>query len=498
MKYILEMKNINKSFFGVQVLHDVLLQVLPGEVHVLLGENGAGKSTLMKILSAAYKKEDGEILLEGKPYTASTPKEALDLGISVIYQEFNLIPHLSIYENIYVGKEFVRNGIVDRKTAITEAKKYLDLIGLHVDPRTLVSELSVAQKQMVEISKALSNKTKVLVLDEPTAAITTTETKALFEMVRKLKAQGIGVIYISHRLCELFEIGDRVTILRDGRYVDTKYLTETSEQELTKLMVGREVNFCKIANPYIDPDHVVLGVKSVSYAKLVNNVSFQLRKGEIFGISGLVGSGRTELAKCIIGAVRKSTGEVSVGTKILKGNIPDSLKNGVVYLSEDRKDEGLCLMHSIRENIALPNLHLFGRFVLSHRKMAHASNEYMQRLRVKAPNDMMEAKNLSGGNQQKVVIAKWLLSKGKIFIFDEPTRGIDIGARDEIYNIMHDLTRSGASIIMISSDLVEVLKMCDRIAVMREGEMTAIVDNDGTVTEEEIMNYTFLGGRCDG
>jgi len=494
MSYILEMKDINKSFFGVQVLHNAQLQVLPGEVHVLLGENGAGKSTLIKILSGAYRREEGEIFLEGKPFQVATPKEALDKGISVIYQEFNLLPDMPIWENILIGKEKEKKkGILDIKANLEEAKKYLDMIGLNLDPRTHVADLSVAQKQMVEIAKALSNDAKVLVLDEPTAAITAAETTLLFKIIRKLKADGLGIIYISHRMSELFEIGDRVTVMRDGEYVATRNLRETTEQELTRLMVGREVSFDKVTNEGLT-DEVMLEVKDLSYRGRVKDVSFKLRKGEILGLSGLVGSGRTEIAKCIINAYTKDKGQVFVEGQELTGGISGAVKKGVVYLSEDRKDEGLVLMHSVRDNIALPNLHMFAHPFLNKKAIANASQDYVKKLHIKTAGDLLEAKNLSGGNQQKVVIAKWLLNQGKVFIFDEPTRGIDVGARDEIYNIMLDLTKSGASILMISSDLVEVMKMCDRIIVMREGEMAVTLENDGTLTEDQIMAYSFIGG----
>ena len=496
MEYILEMTGIYKRFFGVEVLHDAQLHVKPGEVHVLLGENGAGKSTLIKILSGAYKREEGEIVLDGKPLAVTSPKEAIAAGISVIYQEFNLVPHLPIYENIFIGKQPQKFGFLKRKEAIAQTRKYLDRIGLDIDPRTLICDLSVAQKQLVEICKALSNESKVLVLDEPTSAITSTETKILFDIVRKLKSEGLGIIYISHRMSELFEIGDRVTIMRDGRYISTCALKDTCERELPKMMVGRDVSFDKIQNTGLKPDQTAMEVCDISWRDRVKNVSFTLRKGEILGISGLVGAGRTELAKCIIGAY-KHTGETRVNGKALGGGITGAIKQGVVYLSEDRKDEGLVLMHTIRDNIALPNLRQFGKVFLRRRGIMQKSQEYMQRLSVKAPNDQLEAKNLSGGNQQKVVIAKWLLNQPQVYIFDEPTRGIDVGARDEIYQIMQELTNNGASILMISSDMVEIMKMCDRIAVMRDGEMPVILDNDGTVTEEKILSYTLNGGTDD-
>lgn len=500
MDNILEMHNINKSFFGVPVLYNAQLSVKRGEVHVLLGENGAGKSTMIKILSGAYSREDGaKIILDGKELPVMTPKQALDSGISVIYQEFNLVPYLPIFENIYIGKEFMKTkGILDHKKAIAESKKYMDMIGLNIDPRINVENLSVAQKQMVEISKALSNDAKVIVMDEPTAAITAVETEALFKIVRKLKEQGIGIIYISHRMSELFEIGDRVTVMRDGAYVDTKELCDTTEQELTKMMVGRNINFNKLKNLSLCPDEISMEVKNICYKNLVKNVSFDLHKGEIFGISGLVGAGRTELAKCIIGAYRRNTtGEVFVKGEKLVGGIAKRIKRGVVYLSEDRKDEGLSLDHTLRENIALPNLDKFTHPFLDQKAIARASEEHIKKLHIKTPNDLLEAKNLSGGNQQKVVVAKWLLNDADIYIFDEPTRGIDVGARSDIYQIMHDLTAAGDSVLVISSDLVELLKICDRIAVMREGEMVVTLDNDEDISEEKIMSYTLNGGNID-
>lgn len=494
---ILEMKGISKSFFGVQVLKDVQLSVRPGEVHVLLGENGAGKSTLIKILSGAYSKESGEILLEGKPLNTNTPKDTLAAGISVIYQEFNLVPYLSIYENIFLGKEFIKKGIIDKKSAIKESKKYMDMIGLEADPATLICQLSVAQKQMVEIAKAISNEVKILVLDEPTASITDKETERLFEIIRELKSKGIGIIYISHRMSELFEIGDRCTVLRDGEYVATVNLSETTEAELTKMMVGREVSFAKIKNEYIQPDTTVLEIKDLCYRDLLKNINISLRKGEILGFSGLVGAGRTELAKCIIGAYKPTSGKVLMGGEELKSDINESIEKGLVYLSEDRKDEGLVLIHSVMENICLPNLKQFGKLLLNKKTMVKTSNDSINNLRIKTPSCLAEAKNLSGGNQQKVVIAKWLNSNASIYIFDEPTRGIDVGARDEIYNIMHELVKNGSSIILISSDLVEILKMSDRVAVMRDGEIAAVLENNENLTQETILTYAINGGIKD-
>lgn len=484
---ILEMKNITKSFFGVNVLKNTELTVKKGQVHILLGENGAGKSTLIKILSGAYAREEGTVIFDGEELAPMPPGDVIKKGISVIYQEFNLVPEMSIYENIFLGKEY-SNGIkVDLKREIKESKEYMDKIGLNVNPKTLISRLSVAKKQLVEIAKAISNDVKLLVLDEPTAAITDKETEMLFEIIRELKSQGIGIIYISHRMSELFEIGDVCTVMRDGEYVGTVNIKDTTEDELTEMMVGRKVSFDKIENKYIDMNDVVLSVKDLSYKDLVKNVSFDLHRGEILGFAGLVGAGRTETAKTIIGDYKKDHGTVIYKGKEIGTDLSKNIKDGIVYLSEDRKDEGLILMHSVAENIALPNLDKLCRPFLNRREERKTAREYVDSLKIKTFSELTEAKNLSGGNQQKVVIAKWLYSDADIYIFDEPTRGIDVGARDEIYNIMYELIKKKASIIMISSDLVEVLKMSDRVAVMGEGELRAILDNDGKLTQQDIL-----------
>lgn len=497
-EYILEMKGISKSFFGVTVLEDVNLQVKPGEVHVLLGENGAGKSTLIKILSCAYKREKGQIFLNGKELNATSPKEALDEGISVIYQEFNLNPHVSIYENIFLGREHKRpNSIsLNKASMIEEAQKYMNMIGLTISPRTLVKNLSTAQKQMVEITKAISANVKVIVLDEPTAAITDKETEMLFDIIRNLKKQGIGIIYISHRMEELFKIGDRCTVMRDGIVTATLELCDSNVDDLTELMVGRKIKCERMSNPYVDNSDVVLSVKNLEYCDLLKNVSFELHKGEILGFAGLVGSGRTEIAKCILGAYKYQNGEIlhqKNGTlcPLKKHNVSASINSGIVYLSEDRKEEGLIQMHSLLDNITLPFLKKFGAHKLNKKAMNDCVDELIQKMRIKTTSRMQIVQNLSGGNQQKAVIAKWLATDADVYIFDEPTRGIDVGARDEIYTIMLDIVSQGASIIMISSDLVEVMKMCDRIAVMREGRLVTVLDNSDTLTQKDVLSYAF-------
>ena len=484
---ILEMKSITKSFFGVKVLKEAQLTVKKGEVHILLGENGAGKSTLIKILSGAYAREGGTVLLDGRELPALSPGEIIRAGVSVIYQEFNLVPDMSVYENIFLGKELSRGGKVDHKEEIHRAKVFMDRVGLDVDPRVLVGSLSVSRKQLVEIAKAISNDVKLLVLDEPTAAITDKETEMLFQIIRELKKQGIGIIYISHRMSELFEIGDVCTVMRDGEYVGTVSIRDTTEDELTEMMVGRKVSFEKQENPNIDQDSILLSVKGLCYKNLVRDVSFELHPGEILGFAGLVGAGRTETAKTLIGDYKKDGGTVVYKGKEIGTDLSKNIRAGIVYLSEDRKDEGLILMHSLAENIALPNLDKLCRPVLDRRKERRVSRDYIRDLKIKAYSELAEAKSLSGGNQQKVVIAKWLYSDADVYIFDEPTRGIDVGARDEIYNIMYELTKKKAAIIMISSDLVEILKMSDRVAVMGDGCIKAVLENDGSLTQQDIL-----------
>ena len=468
-------------------LHIPNVKLPVGETIAIIGLNGAGKSTLIKILSGAYAREEGTVILDGNEMPPMPPGEVIKAGVSVIYQEFNLVPEMSVYENIFLGKEIVKGGRVDHKKEIEEAKKCMDRVGLDCSPKTLISELSVAKKQLVEIAKAISNDVKILVLDEPTAAITDKETEMLFNIIRELKKQGIGIIYISHRLSELLEIGDVCTVMRDGEYIDTVNIKDATEDELTRLMVGRQVSFEKLENPHLKKDEVVLSVTNLNYKNLVRNVSFDLHKGEILGFAGLVGAGRTETAKTIIGDYKKDSGTVIYKGKEIGTNLSENIKNGIVYLSEDRKDEGLILMHSVAENIALPNLPKLCKPFLNRRKERSVSKDYIKSLKIKTFSELTDAKNLSGGNQQKVVIAKWLYSDADIYIFDEPTRGIDVGARDEIYNIMYDMIAKGASIIMISSDLVEVLKMSDRVVVMREGRINGIVENDGMLTQEETM-----------
>ena len=487
---LLEMRNITKTFPGVKALDNVNLKVEKGEIHALVGENGAGKSTLMNVLSGIYPygTYEGDIIYDGQVCKFDKISDSEEKGIVIIHQELALIPYMSIGENMYLGNEKGKKMAINWDQTYDEADRYLKTVGLNESSHTLIKDIGVGKQQLVEIAKAISNHVKILVLDEPTAAITDKETNMLFGIIRELQKEKIGIIYISHRMSELFEIGDRCTVMRDGEYIGTVRLSESSEDELTKMMVGRTVSFEKIANEAVDMNQVVLKVENLRYKDFLKDISFELHKGEILGFAGLVGAGRTEAAKCMIGAYRKNGGTVTYKGETLSNNLSRNIEKGIVYLSEDRKDEGLV------DNIALPNLKRLAKPFIRKKEMADRAKDYIKSLRIKTHTHLTEARNLSGGNQQKVVIAKWLYSNADVYIFDEPTRGIDVGARDEIYNIMYDLVNQGASIIMISSDLVEVLKMCDRVAVMREGVLEAILDNDPDLTQETILKYAMQGG----
>lgn len=490
--YLLEMKNISKEFSGVWVLQDVNLSLKKGEVHVLLGENGAGKSTLIKILSGAYTKTSGEIFIGGELVEIRNPSDAFGYKIGVIYQEFNLNPFMPVYENLFLGKEYSKGfGFIDRRRCVLEAKEALQRVGLDISPKMMVKDLSVAQMQLVEIAKAIMSQVKILVFDEPTATLTEKEIDKLFQIINELKADGVGIIYISHRMKELKYIGDRCTVLRDGKYIDTVTLDAVEDCDLIRMMVGRNVEFEKRTENHTDPLVDVLTVEGLSYRNLLDNITFNLKKGEVLGVAGLVGSGRTEMAKCIIGEYKATSGTVMVKGKNVKINDPcDAIKNGIVYLSEDRKNEGLIVKHDVETNATITGLDKLIRVgLIDIEKERDCANELVQQFNIKTNGLKMLIKHLSGGNQQKVVIAKWVNSGADIYIFDEPTRGIDVGARQEIYTIMEDLVRAGASIIMISSDLVEIIKMSDRVLVMHQGKIGGILENDVDLCQETILKY---------
>ncbi len=490
---LLSLTGVSKEFPGVKALDNVHFDLNKGEVHAIVGENGAGKSTLMKILSGIYKKDTGDIVYKGNHVNVSNPHEAQKLGISIIHQELNLMPDLTVAQNIFIGREDRRRGRVflDNAKLNRAAKELLAELELTLDPKQLVGTLTIAKQQMVEIAKAVSYRGEVIIMDEPTSSLTPTETESLFKIIRTLRAAGKGVVYISHRLEELSSITDRITVLRDGEYVKTLNTPETSIPEVISLMVGRKLE--QDQRPDIRPlsNEVVLKVEGISDINLLRDVSFELRKGEILGFAGLMGAGRTELARALIGADPKTAGKVFLSGKEVKIKSPaDAVKAGIGYLSEDRKKYGLLLVQNVTFNVILSSIPSFSnKFGFLRTKPAgNIVRDAIKQLTIRTPSENQYVKNLSGGNQQKVVIAKWLTRDCNILIFDEPTRGIDVGAKDEIYKLLTKLAKEGKSIIMISSELPEILRMSDRIAVMCEGKLTGIIDNKDA-DQNKIMQY---------
>ncbi len=489
-KVVLSMKGISKHFPGVMALDNVDFELREGEVHVLLGENGAGKSTLMKILSGAYTKESGQIFLDGNEVEIRDPKHAIELGIGTIYQEFNLVPFFTAAENIFLGREFKTvAGTINWRKMFEQARDAIKLVGLKAGPRKRIKNMTVAEKQLVEIAKALSLNSRILIFDEPTATLSEKDVEHLFDLIRNLKAQGRSIVYISHRMEEIRSIGDRCTVLRDGKYIDTVNIRDTTRNDLIKMVAGRviDVNKKNLVNPV---DEIILDVSNLEAEEKVKSASFTLRKGEILGFAGLVGSGRTEVMKTLVGEMRRKNGQVLLEGNPVNFKHPcEALKKGVVYLSEDRKDEGLVLKMNVRHNISLGNLKsVSSRGFLNRSKDRKLACRYIENLKIKCPGDQGKAENLSGGNQQKVVIGRALACSARLFIFDEPTRGIDVGAKEEIYMILQQLAREGFGIIMVSSELPELLRICNRIVVMREGKVTATLENDD-ITQDEILNY---------
>ena len=492
----LQMNHITKRFPGVLALSNVNFTLRKGEVHALLGENGAGKSTLMKILSGVYQPDEGDIIFEGKPVSFSDPLSAQNAGITIIHQEFNLFPELTVEENIFLGREFCKNNRwrLDEKEQRQAATEILQKLNLNISPETLVSDLTVAQQQMVEIAKAISVNAKILIMDEPTAALTETEIESLFQVTRLLKAQGTGIVYISHRLEELALIADRATVMRDGQYIDTVDYETVKISELIAMMVGRELGNIYPRREARTHQEPVLEVNGLTRKGVLNNIDFTLNRGEILGFAGLMGAGRTELARAIFGADPIDSGTIKLNGKtiVIKG-ISDAIAQGISYLTEDRKKEGLALNLSVERNIMLGNYPEYAdRFGhVDSKRCQQTSEEQVRTLRIKTPHLEQAALNLSGGNQQKIIIARWVCKDTDILIFDEPTRGIDVGAKLEIYELMNRLVAKGKSIIMISSELPEVLGMCDRILVMRSGRITGELTADNA-TQEKIMQYATL------
>ena len=483
---ILVLKNIVKTFNGNYALRDMNLKVKKGTVHALLRENGAGKSTLIKTLSGAHKPDSGTIEYEGVEYTEFDPKKSLDLGIGVVYQEFNMIPYLTVADNVFIGCEPTSGIRLNKKSAVQKTKEIFDVLGIKIDPNEQVGNLSIAYQQMVEIAKIASKNVKLLVLDEPTAALSDEEVNALFKLVATLKSQGVSIIYISHRMEELEQIADEVTIIRDGEYVDTVQMKSTTKDELIAKMVGRPLGKNYPEGNYTQ-EEVVLKVSNLNNDR-VKNVSFELHKGEILGFGGLVGAGRTETMRAIFGA-DYSTGEIEIkGKKVSISSPRVAVENGIVYLTENRKSEGLVMKMSIGENITLSNLDLtLNKFkIISSRKEKAITEKAAEGLRLKYADMKQLVSGLSGGNQQKVVMAKWLLTESSVLIFDEPTRGIDVGVKQEIYQIMKKLAKQGKAIIMISSELPELIGVSDRILVMNRGSIVGEAD-PSTCKQEDVL-----------
>jgi ribose transport system ATP-binding protein len=477
---LLQMRNISKAFPGVQALKDVSVDLAEGEVHVILGENGAGKSTLIKILSGIYPSDQGTIILDEKEAEINSPEDAREMGINTIYQEFTLIPHLSVAENIFLGRppgKWFLNSFMDWSKAYQASQEILDRMEVEINPRAKVIDLGIAERQIVEIAKALSSQARILVMDEPTAALGPQETKQLFKIIETLKREGVGIIYITHRLEEMQEIGERVSVLRDGEHMGTLPVAETSIDDLIQLMVGRRLDD-KFPKVPITPGREVLRVKNLTRDKAFRDISFVLHEGEILGLFGLVGSGRSDLVRAIFGAVPADSGKVWLNEKPLHAKEPNkAIRGGVGYLSEDRQRDGLILKLAVRDNITLAGLNRFTSLGWLNLGLEHrTAGEYVEALGIVTPDIGRQTQYLSGGNQQKVVIAKWLCSESKVLLFDEPTRGVDVGAKVEIYNIMNNLVKEGAAILLVSSECPEVLGMADRIIVMREGEMVAEVN----------------------
>ncbi|CUA98815.1 sugar ABC transporter ATP-binding protein [Pannonibacter indicus] len=492
MKTLVEMQRIDKRFPGVHALKGVSFGLQEGEVHALMGENGAGKSTLMKILSGVYQPDSGRILVEGREVTLPSPRAAQDQGIGIIHQELALMKDLTVAQNIFIGREpRLSFGRVDDAKMIRDAEALFRVLNINIDPRRKVEGLSIARQQMVEIAKALSARSRVLIMDEPTAALTDSEINELFAMIARLKADGVGIVYISHKMDEIRRISDRVTVMRDGEYVGTVGAKETPISQIISMMVGRTLSDEVVSIPDLSGAEVALEVKGLNRGREIRDVSFSLKKGEVLGFAGLMGAGRTEVARAIFGADPRDSGEITVHGRKMEIRSPvDAVRAGIGYLSEDRKHFGLALGMDVADNVALASMHRFtgGLGQVRDEAMRKTARDFIRSLGIRTPSERQEVRLLSGGNQQKVVIAKWLLRNCDILIFDEPTRGIDIGAKSEIYKLLADLAAEGKAIIVISSELPEILRVSHRIAVMCEGRLTGTLPGGAGTTQEDIMH----------
>ena len=486
-KVLLRMKNIHKSFPGVHALKAVDFELRAGEVHALLGENGAGKSTLIKVLGGIYTPDEGEIYIEGKKVEIKDVITAQKCGISIIHQELVLVPYMTVGENIFLGREPMKGKFVDRAKLHEEAQKLLDDYGMDIDARTLVGKLPIAKQQMVEIIKAISYQSKILVMDEPTSSISDKEVSFLFDTMRTLTAKGVGIIYISHKMSELEEICDRVTVMRDGAYIATEVVRETTKDQLISMMVGRDLkNY--YTRDYSNQGEVILRCENIDDNNMVKGASFELRKGEILGFAGLVGAGRSELMKCIFGLTKNYTGDIYLeGKKVNIKSPAEAIRHGIALVPEDRKLEGLYHIQSVKFNTTIEVLDKFIKFIFNDKnKEEEITQNYIDMMATKTPSTKQAVGKLSGGNQQKIMIGRWLATSPKILILDEPTRGVDVGAKSEIYSIINKLAKEGMSIILISSELPEIINMSDRIYVMRDGKVTGCLGHK-EVTQEKIM-----------
>lgn len=489
MGEILSMRGITKTYPGVKALDNVSLDFIAGEVHAVMGENGAGKSTLMKILNGMFPADSGEIWFEGKKVEIHSPKDALALGITMIHQELNPIKELTIAENMFVGRYPKKGSIVDWRGMYAQCQELFRHWNVEFDPRKKVRDLSTAETQMLEILKAVSYDAKLIIMDEPTSAITEREVQKLFSFIAELKSRGITIIMITHKLDEVFQVADRVSVLRDGQYIGTKQIGELDRNTLISMMVGREITNVYPARNYQDGE-TVLSVSGLNRGRRVRNVSFELHKGEILGFAGIVGAGRTETLRCLFGLDRAESGTITLNGRQVQIRVPrDAIRNGIAMVTENRKEDGLVLCRSVMENTVLPSTFIHSSHgALRKKSECTIATEKCQRLRVKTPSYENLVNQLSGGNQQKVIVAKWLMMDPTVLILDEPTRGIDVGAKSEIYQIMNDLTQQGMSIIMISSEMEEIMGMSDRILVMCEGQISGELKR-GEYTQEKILEY---------
>ncbi|HOG61307.1 MAG TPA: sugar ABC transporter ATP-binding protein [Flexilinea sp.] len=486
---LVQLVEISKTFPGVKALDHVSLDLRPGEVHALIGENGSGKSTLMKILSGVYIKDEGKVIVNGKEMNFQKPRDAQDAGIAIIHQELNLCRHLTVAENIFLGREFQNGIFLDKKHQIEEAQKILDRLEVNLDPNSRVSELTVSKQQMVEIAKAISANANVVIMDEPTSALTIKEIDDLFSIIKVLRKQGKGIIYITHRLEELNAITDRITIIRDGQHIITTDFKNLSADDIIRYMVGRELKekFPRIQMPV---GKTIFEVKNLSAGKAVRDVSFTVREGEILGIAGLMGAGRTETVRAIFGADKKDSGQLILNGQEIRIDKPqEAIETGIFCVPEDRKRDGLCISMPVYQNATLPNMEkVTYRGIVDTKKEILIAENMVKQLTIHTPSVFQIVKNLSSGNQQKIVVGKWLVKPAHVILFDEPTRGIDVGAKVDIYNLMNNLKAQGIGVVFVSSELPEILGMADRIVVMCEGRVTAELDAD-EANQEIIMQY---------